>query len=132
MIPSPKTAKRVRAPPEKRLRNPRIPPALACCSSCCTALKLMPGTGTFAPNWYREMMSRVKRTLFRRSGTLDMFLRLESMKAPRPANCSAVGQGVALGRRATAAEGWRDDPHRTACCRDGGLGRRREGVGLDP
>src|SRR5436305_8878306 len=131
MIPSPKTANRVRAPPENRLRKPRIPPALACCSSCCTALKLMPGTGTFAPNWYSEMMSRVKRTLFRRSGTLNMFLRLESMEAPRPANCSAVGQGVALRRRTTAAEGGRDDPHGTACCGDGRLGRGREGVRLD-
>src|SRR4030081_3216612 len=78
------------------------------------------------------MTSRVKRTLFRRSGTLNMFLRLESMEAPRPANCSAVGQGVALRRRGTAAEGRWNDPHGTACRGDGSLGRARESVRLDP
>ena len=41
------------------------------------------GTVTFAPSWYRPMMSRVKRTLLRRSGTLKMFFRLESIAAPR-------------------------------------------------
>ena len=50
MIPSPNTAKRVRAPPEKRLRKPRTPPLPDALSRLCSALKSMPGSGTQQPN----------------------------------------------------------------------------------
>src|SRR5271156_628975 len=79
MMPSPKTAIRVRAPPENRLRNPSTPDDLDAASSCWTLEKLTNGTGTLAPNWYRAMMVSVKRTFFRRSGIRKMLARLASM-----------------------------------------------------
>ena len=44
--------------------------------------QLTPGTGTFAPIWYRAMMASVKMTLLRRSGTLKMLASRESMALP--------------------------------------------------
>ncbi len=79
MIPSPKTAMRVSAPPEKRLRKPSTPEDFDAAESCATFEKLTKGTGTLAPNWYRAMMVRVKRTFLRRSGIRKMLARLASM-----------------------------------------------------
>ena len=51
MMPSAKIAKRVSAPPEKRLRNETTPPASRPRSiSCWTAAWSMPGFGMFAPS----------------------------------------------------------------------------------
>ena len=79
MIPSPNTAMRVSAPPEKRLRKPSTPDDFDAASSCWTFEKLTKGTGTFAPNWYRAMMVSVKTTFLRRSGIRKMLARLASM-----------------------------------------------------
>ena len=49
MIPSANTANWVSAPPENSLRKPSTPPCSAWSSSCLTASKSMPGTGTWAP-----------------------------------------------------------------------------------
>ncbi len=49
MMPNPNTAKRVRAPPENKLRKLTTP---ACCEEATndwTALKSMPGQGMLAP-----------------------------------------------------------------------------------
>src|SRR5579875_4061795 len=75
MIPRPKTAILVRAPPEERDRNPTTPAWLEVASSDCTWLQLMPGQGMFEPKRYTAMMKTVKRTLLRRSGTRNMFAR---------------------------------------------------------
>src|SRR5207248_11754116 len=105
------------------------PPALACCCRRCTALKSMPGTVMFAPRRYRPIMNRVKMILFRRSGTLNMFLKLLS----NACSCLlAVGQGVPSRRRPAVAEGRRKDLNATACGGDGLLGRFGEGVRLHP
>ena len=79
MIPSPKTAMRVSAPPENRLRKPRTPEDFEAAVSWATLEKLTKGTGTLAPNWYRAMMVSVKRTFLRRSGIRKMLARLASM-----------------------------------------------------
>ena len=50
MIPSPKTAARASAPPEKRFKKPRIPEPLAAFEIDWIALKLTPGTGMLAPS----------------------------------------------------------------------------------
>src|ERR1700721_3229997 len=79
MTPRPKTARRTRAPPLKRLRKPSTPEAEAELSRDCNFDQLTPGTGTFAPIWYRAMMASVKMTLFRRSGTRKILASRESM-----------------------------------------------------
>src|SRR5580704_2556470 len=79
MLPRPNTAIRVRAPPENRLRNPSTPEDFEAAVSWATFEKLTNGTGTLAPNWYRAMMVRVKRTFLRRSGIRKMLARLASM-----------------------------------------------------
>src|SRR5579872_4467666 len=78
MTPRPKTARRVSAPPEKRLRKPSTPlaPALDCRSW--TWDQLTPGMGRLAPSWYRQMIETVNRTLLRRSATRKMFASLRS------------------------------------------------------
>src|SRR6266480_2461021 len=81
------------------------------------------------------MISTVNRILFRRSGTLNMFLRLESMSgswAPEGSERLAVGQRVALRRRPAVTERWREHTNATACRLDGLARGRREGVGLHP
>src|ERR1700733_113455 len=82
MTPRPKTARRTRAPPLKRLRKPSTPDAEAELSRLCKRDQLTPGTGTLAPIWYRAMMASVKMTLFRRSGTLKMLASRESIALP--------------------------------------------------
>ena len=86
------------------------------------------------------MMNSVKRILFRRSGTLNMFRRLESTgrapgqrrgRAAADGRRSAVGELVALGRRTAVAPRQGQDLDRTAGGGDGCLGRLGEGVGLD-
>ena len=79
MTPRPNTARRTSAPPLKRLRKPRTPEAEACDSRLCSLPQLTPGTGMFAPTWYRAITASVKMTLFRRSGTLKMLASRESM-----------------------------------------------------
>src|SRR5579884_2298058 len=79
MIPSPKTAKRVRAPPENRLRKLSTPPLDEALSSDWSCLKSIPGMGTQDPSRYTRMITTVNRILFRRSGTLNMFFKLESV-----------------------------------------------------
>ncbi len=69
MMPSPNTAMRPSAPPENRLmrdRNPVWPCWASCFWSSATSTT---GTGTCDPNRYTATISRVKRILFRRSGT---------------------------------------------------------------
>ena len=82
MIPRAKTAIWVRAPPENRFRKPSTPPRSAWAWRSCTAPKSIPGTVTLEPSRYRAIMSRVKRILFRRSGILKMFFKLESTALP--------------------------------------------------
>src|ERR1700687_3510158 len=84
------------------------------------------------------MMSSVKRTLLRRSGTLKMFFRLES-NAPPPRCAPApggtrlpVGERVTPRRWATVAEGHGQDLDAPSGGLDRGPGRGRHGVGLDP
>src|SRR5688572_14064582 len=131
MIPSPKTANRVRAPPEKRLRKPSTPPFSAASVSRCTCSKSMPGTGTWAPKRYRMITNSVNRILFRRSGTRNIFKNFMPAPAARCPGLS-VGQGVALGRRPAVAERGRNDLNATPCAGDGPLGGFGECVGLDP
>src|SRR4051794_577433 len=140
MMPSPKMANRVSAPPEKRFRKPRTPPRSEAAVSSSTAWKSTPGVGMWAPKRYRAMTARVKRIFPRRSGILNMFFTLENtwcssscgggVEAERW-NGSAVGERVALGGRAPLTPRQRDDLHATACCLDGFDGRLGEGVGLD-
>ncbi len=82
MTPSPNTARRTSAPPLKRLRNPSTPEADAEDSRLCSLAQFTPGTGMFAPTWYRAMMASVKTTLLRRSGTLKMLASRESIALP--------------------------------------------------
>ena len=79
MTPRPKTASRTSAPPLKRFKNPSTPEAEAELSRLWSRDQLTPGTGMFAPIWYRAMTARVKMTLLRRSGTLKMLASRESM-----------------------------------------------------
>src|ERR687889_251396 len=135
MIPSPKMAKRVRAPPENRARNPSTPPSRDWSSSCCTASKSTPGVGTCDPNRYSAITRSVKRILFRRSGTRNTFFKLESTWQLLGRRVSArlpVGEGVPLGGRTAVSEGRGQDLHRTARGGDGLFGALREGVGPDP
>ena len=135
MTPRPKTARRTRAPPLKRLRNPSTPEAEAWLSSPCRRAQLTPGTGTFAPIWYRAMTASVKTTLLRRSGTLKMLASRESMRVlsvPARVRSLAVHQGVARGGRAPVREGQRHPLDATARGGDGRLGRLGERVRRDP
>ena len=93
MIPSPKTANRVSAPPENRLRKPSTPPLSAASVRRWTASKSMPGTGTWEPNRYRAMTSSVKRILFRRSGDPE---HVQELHAEPPGDL----------RLSTALSGW--------------------------
>src|SRR3954462_8611835 len=77
MIPSAKTAHPVSAPPEKRSRKPIAPVAVEFFNSV-MALKSMYGAGTYEPMRKMKMMKIENRTLFRRSGTRNMFRRRES------------------------------------------------------
>ena len=67
MIPSPKTAILVRAPPENRLRYAMTPPLFAAAARDWTALKSTPGQMMLSPSRYTPMMNRVNRILLRRS-----------------------------------------------------------------
>src|SRR5262245_13515931 len=71
MIPSPKIAIRVSAPPENRSMNERNPPAPCAWSASCRMSMSTTGTGMCEPSRYTAMMNSVKRILFRRSGTLN-------------------------------------------------------------
>src|SRR5918997_1294661 len=135
MIPSPKMAKRVSAPPENRAKNPSTPPSRDWSSSCWTASKSTPGVGTWDPNRYRAMTRSVKRILFRRSGTRNTFFKLESTWQLLGRRVSArlpVGEGVPLGWRTAVSEGRRQALHRTARGGDGPFGPAREGGGPEP
>src|ERR1700722_19075521 len=135
MTPRPKTARRTRAPPLKRLRKPSTPEAEAELSRDCNFAQLTPGTGTLAPIWYRAMMASVKMTLFRRSGTLKMLASRESMALPLsevPERWSlAIHQSVARGGRALCKR-QRHTLDATPRGGDGRLGRLGERVGRDP
>src|SRR3954452_18522400 len=77
----------------------------------------------------------VNRILFRRSGTLNMFLRLES-NGTTPFQSAgergvAVGVGVAFRRRTAIAERRREDRHATPGCGDGAFGRLGECMSAD-
>src|SRR3954449_11121362 len=88
-------------------------------------------------------MSKVKRILLRRSGTLAMFFTLESTVAPgcegaggprgvaEVGLASAVRELVALGGRSTGTVGQRHDLDSTARRRDGCLGGLGEAVSAD-
>src|ERR1700731_3381374 len=103
MTPKPKTARRVRAPPENRFKNPRTPLPLALDCRSCTWDQLTPGIGKLAPNWYKQMIAMVNRTLFRRSGTLKMFERRRSTDELYRFWCwlPAAGGGTLKGRSTT-------------------------------
>src|SRR5829696_9252054 len=90
-------------------------------------------------------MSTVNRTLFRRSGTLKMFFRLESTQRSLAATSqvrtaagrrrpgfSTVGELVALHRRAAGSVRQGQHVHGTSGGRDGRFGCLREPVSLDP
>ena len=82
-MPSANTANWVRAPPEKSRRNSRAPPWPALSFERLDGVETsMPGTGTCDPSRYSRIMNTVKRILFRRSGTLNMFFMLESTGVP--------------------------------------------------
>ncbi len=51
MIPRPRTAARASAPPENKLRNPRIPEPFDAFEIFSMFCRLTPGTGMLAPNW---------------------------------------------------------------------------------
>ena len=73
------------APPENRSRKPSAPPALFdCVFSSWIALKSTYGTGMCDPIRKMKMMKIVKKILFRRSGTRNMFRRRESLTSPGP------------------------------------------------
>src|SRR5881296_3335071 len=79
------------------------------------------------------MISSVKRILFRRSGTLNMFFMLESISGSYSGEGSvrlSVGEGVTLRGRAPVAERRGKHLNRTACSLNGLRRRGREGVGL--
>src|SRR6185503_5310011 len=78
MIPSAKIVSRLRLPPEKRSRNPRIPPP-CCRKNDSSAMKLIPGTGMCPPMRYTAIIRKVKTTRFLRSGMLKMFFRDSNM-----------------------------------------------------
>src|SRR6476619_132706 len=82
--------------------------------------------GMDAPRRYSVTMSKVNRILFRRSGTLKMFFRLESTQGS-----SAVRELVALHRRTTGAVRRGQHGNGTPGGDDGGFGRLREAVGGD-
>src|SRR5262245_53896229 len=95
------------------------------------------------------MITIVKKILFRRSGTLNMFFRLENVLLMSPllawlrqsypsggrdrrrsrGKGSPVGEGVALGWRPPAAVWRRQHTHRSTRRLDRPPGRRRKGVG---
>src|ERR1700728_2813668 len=128
MTPSPKTASRTGAPTLKSLRKPSTPDAEAELSRLCNFAQLTPGTGTFAPIWYRAMMASVKMTLFRRSGTRKILASRESMALPLsrvPERSLAVHQGIARGGR-TLRKRQSHTLDATARGGDGGLGRLGE------
>ena len=81
MMPSAKMANWVSAPPENRFKNPSTPLLSADDFSCFTASKSIPGTGICVPSRNRPITARVNKILFRSSGTLNMFLKLESTRA---------------------------------------------------
>src|SRR6202012_2219640 len=136
MTPRPKTARRTRAPPLKRLRKPSTPDAEAELSRLCSLDQLTPGTGRFAPIWYRAMMASVKTTLLRRSGTLKILASRESMALPLsgvPERRSlAVHQGVARRGRAPMSERQSHPLDATPGGGDCSLGRLGEGMDRHP
>src|SRR5688500_7512740 len=73
----------------------------------------------------------VKTILFRRSGIRNMLRRLESTASPFVRRPSAVGEVVALRRRAAVAPRLGQDLDSTAGLGDGAFGGLGEGVGLD-
>ena len=77
MIPRKNTATFVSAPPENRSKNATTPPASDSFRSL-IAWKSTYGTGMWEPSRKIPMMKIVKRILFRRSGTRNMFHRRES------------------------------------------------------
>ena len=77
MIPRKNTATFVSAPPENRSRKPTTPPVFESFSSL-IARKSTYGTGMWDPSRKIAMMKIVKRILFRRSGTRNMFRKRES------------------------------------------------------
>src|SRR5664280_1070479 len=103
MTPSPKTARRVKAPPENRFKNPSTPldDAFDCSKATCD--QLTPGMGKLAPNWYRQIIAMVNRTLLRRSGTRKMFERRRSTDEPYRFWCwlPAAGGRTLKGRSTT-------------------------------
>src|SRR4051794_9435662 len=81
MIPRKNTETAVSAPPENRSNKPRTPPLLSfrpCVLSDWIDLKSTYGTGMCEPTRNKKTMNSVKKILFRRSGTRNMFWRRRS------------------------------------------------------
>ena len=94
MIPSAKMANWVSAPPEKSLQEAEH----AARSACVLELLDAPGSRCPAPACGRRagraaIMSRVKRILFRRSGTLKMLRRLASTRVSSGSASRSRAQG---------------------------------------